>query len=130
MASVETVTHYSHGNNIAQEEAHEVPEKRPPTEWPQNGAIEFKDIVMQYRPGLPFVLKGLSLSVHGGEKIGVVGRCVNWLLTVLGPSLSLVQNGSGKEFTDVGSLPYRGAYFWLHIHRWVRCGNTLSSYFS
>lgn len=74
MSSVETVTHYSHGNNIPQEAPHEVPDKKPSPEWPQNGAIEFDKVVMQYRPGLPYVLKGLSLSVQGGEKIGVVGR--------------------------------------------------------
>ena len=76
MASVETVTHYSHGDNIAQEAPHEIPDKKPPPEWPQSGAVEFKNIVMQYRPGLPCVLKGLSLSIQGGDKIGVVGRCV------------------------------------------------------
>ena len=76
MASVETVTHYSHGNNIAQEAAHEIPERKPAAEWPREGAVEFKDIVMRYRPGLPYVLKGLSMSIKGGEKVGVVGRCV------------------------------------------------------
>lgn len=40
---------------------------------------------MRYRPGLPFVLKGLSMSVKGGEKIGVVGRCVS-CITGLKPS--------------------------------------------
>ena len=48
---------------------------RPPKEWPANGAIELKQVVMSYRAGLPPVLKGLSLSVGAGEKIGVVGRC-------------------------------------------------------
>lgn len=74
MASVETVTHYSHGNNIEQEAPHDIPDKKPPPEWPQNGSLEFNNIVMRYRPGLPFVLKGISLSIQGGEKIGVVGR--------------------------------------------------------
>ena len=74
MASVETVTHYSHGNNIVQEAPHEIAETRPSPQWPENGAIEFDNIQMRYRPGLPLVLKGLSLSVRGGEKIGVVGR--------------------------------------------------------
>ncbi|KAF8750785.1 ABC protein [Rhizoctonia solani] len=36
--------------------------------------IEFRDLVMSYRPGLPPVLRGVSLHVRGGEKIGVVGR--------------------------------------------------------
>ena len=29
---------------------------------------------MSYRPGLPNVLKGITLNVKGGEKIGIVGR--------------------------------------------------------
>lgn len=74
MASVETVTRYSHGNTIVQEAPHDIEETKPPQEWPTQGAIEFSDITMRYRPGLPLVLKGLSLSVKGGEKIGVVGR--------------------------------------------------------
>ncbi|PSR78986.1 hypothetical protein PHLCEN_2v7173 [Hermanssonia centrifuga] len=73
MASVETVVHYSHGGNVVQEAPHEIEDKAPAADWPKNGAIEFKDIVMRYRPGLPYVLKGLSLSIKGGEKIGVVG---------------------------------------------------------
>jgi ABC-type multidrug transport system fused ATPase/permease subunit len=36
--------------------------------------IEFKDVVMRYRPDLDPVLNGLSFSVKAGEKIGVVGR--------------------------------------------------------
>jgi ABC-type transport system involved in cytochrome bd biosynthesis fused ATPase/permease subunit len=31
-------------------------------------------VVMSYRAGLPPVLKGISLSVKGGEKVGVIGR--------------------------------------------------------
>lgn len=114
MASVETVTHYSHGNNIAQEAAHSIPEKQPAAEWPEHGAIEFRDIVMRYRPGLPFVLKGLSLSIQGGEKIGVVGRCVGLPISddVL---LNFIQNRGGKEFTDVSPVPYRGTDFGLYF---------------
>ena len=94
MASVETVTHYSHGNNIAQEAAHEVPENQPPADWPRDGAVEFKDIVMRYRPNLPLVLKGLSLSISGGEKIGVVGRC--GFIRLL-PERSLAQSDAERE---------------------------------
>jgi hypothetical protein len=34
---------------------------------------------MSYRPGLPPVLKGITLEIEGGTKIGVVGRtgCVS-----------------------------------------------------
>lgn len=29
---------------------------------------------MRYRPNLPNVLHGISMSIQGGEKIGIVGR--------------------------------------------------------
>lgn len=74
MANAPVVVEYTRGDRIEQEAPHEIKDKKPPKEWPARGAIEFKDVVMQYRPGLPFVLKGLSLSIKGGEKVGVVGR--------------------------------------------------------
>jgi len=42
--------------------------------WPTKGAIEFEDVSLRYREGLPPALNGLSLAIHGGEKVGVVGR--------------------------------------------------------
>ena len=77
MQSVETMVHYSRGDQIEQEAPHEIEDKKHPPEWPANGSIEFENIVLQYRPGLPYVLKGLSLTIRGGEKIGVVGRCAH-----------------------------------------------------
>lgn len=74
MQSVETLVQYSRGDMTDQEAPHEIPERKPAPEWPANGSLEFKDVVMRYREGLPFVLKGLSMSIRGGEKIGVVGR--------------------------------------------------------
>lgn len=73
MNSVQVV-HYSRGKDIAQEAPHEIPENKPDASWPKDGAISFENITMSYRPGLPNVLKGISLDVNGGEKIGVVGR--------------------------------------------------------
>lgn len=59
---------------MKQEAPHEIPENKPPADWPQKGAIEFTDLSMKYRPGLPNVLHGISMSIRGGEKIGIVGR--------------------------------------------------------
>ena len=65
---------YSRSDRLPQERPHEIAATKPSPEWPTEGAIEFKDVVMRYRPGLPLVLKGLSMEILGGEKIGVVGR--------------------------------------------------------
>ena len=45
-----------------------------PENWPEKGRIEFKTAEMRYRPELPLVLKGLSMDVQVGERIGIVGR--------------------------------------------------------
>uniref|UniRef100_A0A8D0A4J0 ATP-binding cassette, sub-family C (CFTR/MRP), member 3 n=1 Tax=Sander lucioperca TaxID=283035 RepID=A0A8D0A4J0_SANLU len=52
----------------------EVEDKKPPPEWPMEGNVEFHDYSVRYREGLDLVLKNLTLSVKGGEKIGIVGR--------------------------------------------------------
>ena len=38
------------------------------------GVIEMHDVKMRYRPGLPLVLKGVTLRIEAMEKIGIVGR--------------------------------------------------------
>ncbi|CAL1711021.1 unnamed protein product [Somion occarium] len=46
----------------------------PPPLWPDQGAVEFKDVELTYRDGLPLVLRGVTFSVKPGEKVGIVGR--------------------------------------------------------
>ncbi|NXN34140.1 MRP3 protein, partial [Nycticryphes semicollaris] len=48
--------------------------KSPPEDWPSKGELEFVNYSVRYRKGLDLVLKGLNLHIHGGEKIGIVGR--------------------------------------------------------
>ncbi len=72
MNSVERILHYSH--QIEQEAPHQLPDHKPLPEWPSSGQITLDNIVLRYRPGLPAVLKNLSLNIKGGEKIGIVGR--------------------------------------------------------
>ena len=43
-------------------------------DWPSLGAVEFKNVVLRYRPETEVVLKNLTFNVQPGEKIGVVGR--------------------------------------------------------
>ncbi|XP_065088176.1 multidrug resistance-associated protein 1-like [Ochlerotatus camptorhynchus] len=42
--------------------------------WPQEGKVQFNNYKIRYREGLDLVIKGISLNVKGGEKIGIVGR--------------------------------------------------------
>ncbi|XP_041671464.1 ATP-binding cassette sub-family C member 3 isoform X3 [Cheilinus undulatus] len=71
IVAVERVKEYSETKTEA---PWEVEDKKPPPDWPQLGNVEFSDYSVRYREGLDLVLKKLTLSVKGGEKIGIVGR--------------------------------------------------------
>ncbi len=45
-----------------------------PASWPSTGRIEIANLVASYAPDLPPVLKGVTCSINGGERIGIVGR--------------------------------------------------------
>ncbi|KAI0073467.1 ABC protein [Panus rudis PR-1116 ss-1] len=100
MQSVETVVRYSDGDQLEQEAPHEIPDQKPPADWPAQGAIEFDNIQMRYRPGLPLVLRGLSLSIKGGEKIGVVGRTGAGKSSLMLALFRIVELASGKITID------------------------------
>ncbi|KAL1718255.1 P-loop containing nucleoside triphosphate hydrolase protein [Schizophyllum commune] len=70
MNAVERILNYS---ELPAEAPPTTPED-PPADWPSQGRIEFKDVEMAYRPGLPLVLKGVSFTIEPGEKVGIVGR--------------------------------------------------------
>jgi len=74
MNAVERITQYSYGNTIDQEASHEPTNYPLSKAWPTKGTLEFNDVIMSYREDLPPVLKGVSMSIIDGEKIGVVGR--------------------------------------------------------
>ncbi|XP_012669991.1 ATP-binding cassette sub-family C member 3 isoform X2 [Clupea harengus] len=71
IVAVERVKEYS---ETQPEAPWEVEDKKPPSNWPPQGNVEFRDYSVRYREGLDLVLKNLSLQVKGGEKIGIVGR--------------------------------------------------------
>ncbi|RLN63525.1 hypothetical protein BBP00_00004086 [Phytophthora kernoviae] len=42
--------------------------------WPSQGAISFDSLCLRYRPELPLVLRGVSMNIGAGEKVGICGR--------------------------------------------------------
>ena len=80
MNGVERIVHYA--NAVEQESPHEVPDKKPASTWPAQGKVELNDVMLSYRPELPPVLKGISMTIKGGEKIGIVGRYAFHLLQI------------------------------------------------
>ena len=48
--------------------------KMAPPEWPNQGAVEFRNVVMRYRPDMEPVLRNVSFEILPQEKVGVIGR--------------------------------------------------------
>ncbi|RLO01811.1 hypothetical protein DYB28_004237, partial [Aphanomyces astaci] len=44
------------------------------TSWPSQGQVQFDNVSYRYKPTDPLVLKDVSFTVNGGEKVGIVGR--------------------------------------------------------
>jgi ATP-binding cassette subfamily C (CFTR/MRP) protein 1 len=61
---------------ISQEAPHRIPTMDPPDhpEWPSAGSVRFDHVSFRYKEHDRLVLKDLSFTVKGGEKIGIVGR--------------------------------------------------------
>ncbi|CAH1417576.1 unnamed protein product [Lactuca virosa] len=71
MVSVERIKQFT---NIPSEAEWVKKDNAPPSNWPSHGNVELKDLQVRYRPNTPLVIKGITLNIRGGEKIGVVGR--------------------------------------------------------
>ncbi|KAK7601472.1 hypothetical protein V9T40_008913 [Parthenolecanium corni] len=71
IVAVERIKEYG---ETPQEAAWEIEDRKVPDNWPDKGEIKFNDFRVRYREGLELVLKGLTFTVNGGEKVGIVGR--------------------------------------------------------
>jgi len=72
----------------------------PPAAWPDKGDIEFSNVELAYREGLPLVLKDVSFNIKAGEKIGVVGRTGAGKSSLLQALFRIVELQSGKILID------------------------------
>ncbi|KAF9000599.1 ABC transporter [Cyathus striatus] len=98
MNSVERIVHYS--TQIEQEAPHQIADKKPVASWPSEGAVQLNDIVLRYRPELPPVLKGITMSVRAGEKIGIVGRTGAGKSSIMTALYRIVELSSGSISID------------------------------
>lgn len=68
--------------------------------WPQRGEVNFDNVQMRYRAGLPLVLRGLDMTVQGGERIGIVGRTGAGKSSIMSSLFRLVELSGGSISID------------------------------
>ncbi len=76
--------------------------------WPSAGSVTFTDVVMRYKPQLPAVLRRVTFTVAGGEKVGVVGRTgagKSSLLSCLFRIVEVQQGSVTVDGVDAAALP-------------------------
>nr|KYP51014.1 ABC transporter C family member 14 [Cajanus cajan] len=97
MVSVERIKQFT---DIPSEPAWNIKDRLPPSNWPGQGNVDIKGLQVRYRPNTPLVLKGISLSISGGEKVGVVGRTGSGKSTLVQVFFRLVEPSGGKIIID------------------------------
>lgn len=68
--------------------------------WPHKGEVVFNEVQMRYRKGLPLVLHNLTMTIAGGERIGVVGRTGAGKSSIVSTLFRLVDLSSGSILID------------------------------
>ncbi len=88
-----------------------IEDERPPPGWPSAGVIEFKNVVLRYRPELPPVLHGLSVKIRSMEEVGIVG-CTgagkSSMINTLFPIVEVEQGHILIDRLDIGGMGLSG----------------------
>ncbi|KAJ8122554.1 hypothetical protein ONZ43_g1280 [Nemania bipapillata] len=106
MNAVERLLHY--GTQLEEEAPEHTIDVRP--SWPEKGEIIFDNVEMRYRTNLPLVLKGLSMHVNGGERVGIVGRTGAGKSSIVSTIFRLVEISGGRITIDGVDIATIGLY--------------------
>jgi len=71
-----------------------------PAIWPSRGHIEFKNVCMRYRAGLPCALQNLDLSIPAGKRCAIVGRTGSGKTSTIVALFRLFPTESGTILVD------------------------------
>jgi len=69
-------------------------------DWPAAGAIEIEGLTVRYRADLAPALRGVTLSIPAGAKVGVVGRTGSGKSTLALSLLRLIEPDAGRVTID------------------------------
>ncbi|KAF9294865.1 hypothetical protein BGZ74_011068 [Mortierella antarctica] len=95
--SVERIREYS---QLTSESRDVIPDSKTDETWPQQGKIEFRNYSTRYREGHDLVLKNIDLTIHPGERIGIVGRTGAGKSSVTMALFRIIEASEGKIVID------------------------------
>uniref|UniRef100_A0A4W3JSC8 ATP-binding cassette, sub-family C (CFTR/MRP), member 10 n=1 Tax=Callorhinchus milii TaxID=7868 RepID=A0A4W3JSC8_CALMI len=96
MVSVERIEEYS--TEIPTEPQHST--LQVPDTWPAQGLVEFRDVVLRYRPGLPRALNRVNFQIRVGERVGIVGRTGSGKSSMFLALFRMVELSEGQILID------------------------------
>jgi ATP-binding cassette subfamily C (CFTR/MRP) protein 1 len=80
-----------------------------PDNWPDKGAIEFKNVSASYTPTSNHVIRTLSMIISPGEKIGICGRSGSGKSSLITSIFRMLELAPGSIVTidgiDISTLP-------------------------
>lgn len=91
---------FEYVTDLPEEAAFEKEDTKPQSEWPEYGAVNFENVSLSYREGLPLVLKDVSFDVKGGYKIGICGRTGAGKSTIMNALFRVNELATGKITID------------------------------
>ncbi|XP_024158238.1 ABC transporter C family member 3 [Rosa chinensis] len=96
--SVERILQYT--TSIPSEPPLVIESNRPDHSWPSRGKVDMHDLQVRYAPHLPLVLRGLTCTIPGGMKTGIVGRTGSGKSTLIQTLFRIVDPDAGRILID------------------------------
>jgi len=76
--------------------------------WPTTGSINFKNLSIRYRKGLPLVLDKVNFSIESGEKYAIVGRTGSGKSTLLLALYRILEMAEDETNNPIGEINIDG----------------------
>uniref|UniRef100_A0A8C3AGT5 Multidrug resistance-associated protein 1 n=1 Tax=Cyclopterus lumpus TaxID=8103 RepID=A0A8C3AGT5_CYCLU len=71
-----------------------------PTGWPTEGCIEIRGLGLRYRHDLDLAIRNITIKIHQGEKVGIVGRTGAGKSSLTLALFRIIEASEGQIFID------------------------------